>query len=467
MLEKGRVKAMKYRVERDVLGRVKVPAGAYYGSETARALENFKVSGMPLQKEFILTYVMLKRCAAIANMNAGKLDQRRCRAIVKACDEILKGKLADQFVVDTFQAGGGTSTNMNVNEVVANRAIEIMGGKKGNYSIVHPNDHVNMSQSSNDTFPTAMRISCLVALRPLVKSLEVLEKELESKSKQFRGIVKTGRTHLQDAVPIKMSQEFRGYAGEVRQGLRAVRLSGFQLLRLPIGGTAVGTGINASPEYTKYMLAELSKAFGAEFKKSENMFADMQSRVSELDLSDSLVEAAVALGKIANDFRLMASGPNSGIDEILLPAAQPGSSIMPGKINPSIPEMLNMVCFQVIGNGTAIREAVTAGQLELNVFEPVIIYNLLFSISILSSAARIFAEKAVRGLKANRERIAAYVKMDTSIATALSPHIGYAKAAQIARKAYREKKSVMEICIQMKILDKETLKKILNPRNEV
>ena len=457
----------KYRIESDALGKIKVSSNAYYGSETERAMGNFKVSGVTLQNEFIMAYVLLKKCAANANMKAGKLDRRRGNAITKACGEILDGRLADQFVVDVFQAGGGTSTNMNVNEVIANRAIEILGGRKGDYSIVHPNDHVNMSQSSNDTFPTAMRIASFMALKPLIDSLGILDRELSRKSVEFKGIIKTGRTHLQDAVPIRLGQEFRGYEGEVMMAIRSIRRSGLRLLSLPIGGTAVGTGINAGQRYSRLMIKELRKEFGEDFRLSENVFADMQSRISELDLSNSLVEAAVALGKIANDLRLLSSGPDSGINELILPAVQPGSSIMPGKINPSIPEMLNMVCFQVIGNGTAVREAVGAGQLELNVFEPVIIFNLLFSMRILSNGSRIFAERCVRGIKANKEQIAEYLKKDLSVATALSPYIGYAKAAEIAKMAHRQKKSVLQVCLGLKVLDKKTLKKVLNPRREV
>jgi aspartate ammonia-lyase len=457
----------RYRVEKDFLGKVNVPSDAYYGSETERAVENFKVSGMSLQQEFIMAYVLLKRCAAVANMKAGKLDAKKGNAIVKACDEILDGKLVEQFVVDVFQAGGGTSTNMNVNEVIANRAIEILRGKKGDYSIVHPNDHVNMSQSSNDTFPTAMKMASFVALKPLLSSLELLERELARKSKEFDGIIKTGRTHLQDAVPMRMGQEFKGYEGEVEHAIKTLKLSESQLLRIPIGGTAVGTEINSDAEYKRFMIQELSKEMHIHFEPSENMFADMQSRVSELELSNSLVETAVALGKIANDLRILTSGPNSGIAEIIIPAAQPGSSIMPGKVNPSIPEMLNMVCFQVIGNGTAVREAVSAGQLELNVFEPVMIFNLLFSMKILANGTRIFAEKCIRGIKPNKERIAEFLRMDTSIATALSPYIGYSKAAEIARIAYKEKKSVIDVCLERKILDKKTLERVLDPANSV
>lgn len=459
--------ASSYRTEKDVLGKVKVPSGAYYGSETARAVDNFRVSGMHLQEEFIMAYVMLKRCAAIANFNAMKLDKKRKDAIVKACDFILKGNMMDQFVVDVFQAGGGTSTNMNVNEVIANKAIEILGGRKGEYAIVHPNDHVNMSQSSNDTFPTAMNISAYIAMDSLIRSMKELEKALDSKRLEFMKVIKPGRTHLQDAVPIRMGEEFKGYLGEVSNAIKVLEFSRMLLLGLPIGGTAVGTGLNAGKKYKENMIAEIRKAFKADFKLSSNIFTGMQSRMDELSLSDSLVEAAVALGKISNDIRLLSSGPNSGIAEILLPAVQPGSSIMPGKINPSIPEMMNMVCFQVIGNGTAVREAVSAGQLEINVFEPVIIFNILFSIKILANGTEIFARKAIAGIKADKAKTSKYLEMDPSIATALSPYIGYNKAAMIARKAFKEKRRVIDVCLDLGVLDRKTLEKILDPSRQV
>jgi aspartate ammonia-lyase len=459
--------ASSYRTEKDVLGKVKVPSGAYYGSETARAVDNFRVSGMRLQEEFIVTYVMLKRCAAVANFNAMKLDKKRKDAIVKACDFILKGNMMDQFVVDVFQAGGGTSTNMNVNEVIANKAIEILGGRKGEYAIVHPNDHVNMSQSSNDTFPTAMNIASYLALDSLIKSMKELEKTLDSKRSEFMKIIKPGRTHLQDAVPIRMGEEFKGYLGEVSNAIKALELSRMLLLSLPIGGTAVGTGLNAGKKYKENMIAEIRRTFKADFRLSSNIFTGMQSRIDELSLSDSLVEAAVAIGKISNDIRFLSSGPNSGIAEILLPAVQPGSSIMPGKINPSIPEMMNMVCFQVIGNGTVVREAVSAGQLEINVFEPVMIFNILFSIKILANGTGIFARKAIAGMKADREKISTYLKMDPSIATALSPYIGYSKAAMIARKAFKEKRRVIDVCLELGVLDRKTLERILDPSRQV
>lgn len=457
----------RYRIEKDVLGKVKIPRDAYYGSETARALDNFQISNMHLQQEFLTAYALLKKCAATANVKAGKLDRSKGNAIVRACEEIARGKLMDQFTVDIFQAGGGTSFNMNVNEVVANRAIEILKGKKGDYSIIHPNDHVNMSQSSNDTFPTAIRLSCFVALKELSASLEFLEKELEKKGKEFHKIVKVGRTHLQDAVPMRLGQEFEGYTGLVKEAREAIESSVPELMRLPIGGTAVGTGINAGNDYKKYVIQEINKQFHADFKSSNNLFSDMQERMAELELSNSLSETAVALTKIANDFRLLSSGPNAGINEITLPAVQPGSSIMPGKINPSMPEMLNMICFQVAGNGTAIREAVNAGQLELNVFGPVIAFNLLFSIKILSNGSRTFSEKCVRGIKPNLEKINEYSRLNLSVATALTPYIGYSKAAEIAKIAHERKKSVMEVCLEMRILDKYKLSKILDPKNHL
>lgn len=458
--------AGNYRIEKDVLGKVKVPSSAYYGSETERALGNFKISGIVLQKEFLETYVALKKCAAVANFRSGKLDRKRKDAIVKACDFILKGNLMDQFVVDVFQAGGGTSTNMNVNEVIANKAIEILGGRRGSYSLMHPNDHINMSQSSNDTFPAAMNISIFIALGDLIKSMKELEKALNSKKDKFKSIIKPGRTHLQDAVPIRMGEEFKGYAGEVCNAIKALELSRTLLLNLPIGGTAVGTGLNAGGKYMRYMIEELRREFKADFRISPNIFTGMQSRIDELNVSDSLVEAAVALGKISNDIRLLSSGPSSGIGELILPAVQPGSSIMPGKINPSVPEMLNMVCFQVIGNGTVVREAVSAGQLEINVFEPVIIFNMLFSIRILEAGSRTFARKTISGLMADRKKIAEYLEMDPSIATALSPYIGYSKAAKIARKAFKEKRRVIDVCLELGILDKKTLEDVLDPSRQ-
>ena len=459
---------MAYRLERDVLGSVKVPKDAYYGSETQRAVENFQISGILVEQEFIAAYAELKRAAAAANMAAGKLDARKGRAIARACTEIMKGRLREEFVVDVFQAGAGTSTNMNLNEVIANRAIEILGGRRGNYRIVHPNDDVNMSQSTNDTFHTVMHISSYRAVREkLLPAMEGLEKALGGKAKSFRHIIKTGRTHLQDAVPIRLGQEFSGYEGGVASVRKRVEESANHLLAIPLGGTAVGTGINAGIAYQDMAIRELNKSTGYKFRKSESIFTSMQNPISELALAGSLAESSIMLGKIANDFRLLASGPRTGIGELFLPEVQPGSSIMPGKVNPSMAEMLNMVCFQVIGNSESVRHAVGAGQLELNVFMPVIAYNLLFSIRILSNGIAAFRMKCVDGIKANEVRTSRNLEMDISRVTALNPVIGYENAAKIARKAYLTGKSVREIALEEGVVDGKEIDRYLDPERMV
>ena len=455
-------KREKTRKERDALGIVSLPKDAYYGAETERAIKTYNVSGLKIQYEFISTYVRLKRCAAIANRKAGKLDARRAGAIVRACSDVLRMNLLREPGLDVFQAGAGTNINMYVNEVIANRAIEILGGRKGNYRIIHPNDHVNLSQSTNDTMPSVMRISSYIAARELCNALARLRGRLAGKAREFDGIVKVGRTHLQDAVPIRLGSEFSGYAGQIEHAIGFLGIVMQGLLRIPIGGTAVGTGINAGAAYRRQMIAELRKEFGIKLATSENVFADMQARLAELDLSNALTEAAIAIGKIANDIRLISSGPDAGIGEILLPAIHPGSSIMPGKVNPSVAEMMNMVCFQVIGSGSTIRETCSAGQLELNVFMPVIAYNLLFSMEILSRGSEIFAERCIKGIKADRERISEELGRDSAIATALAPYIGYAKAAEVVAKAHRDGRGIMEACLEMKILDRKTLAKILD-----
>jgi len=459
---------MRYRKELDVLGKVKVPSDAYYGSETQRAIDNFPISGMRMPKEFIRAYVMIKKSSAIANSKLGRLDAAKGAAIIRACNEILSGKLWDQFVVDIFQAGAGTNTNMNVNEVIANRAIEILGGKKGDYRIVHPNDHVNMSQSTNDTFHSAIRVSAYLALREkLAPALAALEKSLKRKSAEFAGIVKTGRTHLQDAVPITLGQEFSAYAAAAGKARDALLRSSEVFLEIPAGGTAVGTGINAPANFSREMLAALNRETGARFRKPKNMFYAMQNQIDEMALGELLGQTAVGLGKIANDLRLLSSGPYGGINEIVLPAVQPGSSIMPGKINPSVPEMLNMVCFQVIGNSTAIRWAANAGQLELNVFMPIIAFNLLFSIEILTNAVKVFEKRCVRGIRANLDAINRNLYNNLALATALSPYVGYAKASLIAKRAYKEGKGIIDVCMEMKLMDRKKLRSILDPKKMV
>ena len=456
------VKREKYRMEKDALGLVPVPEDAYYGAETERAVKLYNVSGLKVQGAFISTYVRLKKCAALANMKAGKLDARKAKAIVRACSDVLEMNLLKEPGLDIFQAGAGTNINMYVNEVIANRAIEILGGRKGEYKIIHPNDDVNLSQSTNDTMPSAIRISSYASAVELSVALEILRKRLSAKAGEFSSIVKVGRTHLQDAVPIRLGSEFSGYAGQVQHAISFMEIVMKGLLRIPIGGTAVGTGINAGSKYRKYMISELRNEFRIKLVYSENFFADMQARLAELDLSNAVSETAVAVGTIANDIRLMASGPDAGIGEISLPAVHPGSSIMPGKVNPSVAEMMNMVCFQVLGSGTTIREACASGQLELNVFTPVIAYNLLFSMGILSRGAEIFAERCIRGIRAERRHISDSLGKDSAIATALAPYIGYAKAAEVVAKARRDGKGIMETCLRMKVLDRKKLERILD-----
>ncbi len=459
---------MEYRTDEDVLGKVKVPKDAYYGPETQRTLNNFYASGVRVPFGMIRAYALLKKAAAVANMRDGKLDKKVARAISQACNEILSHKLDDQFVVDIFQAGAGTCTNMNVNEVVANRACEVLGGKRGDYKRVHPNDHVNMSQSTNDTAPSVVHIAAYLALEEhLLPELARLEETLHKKSVMFKDIVKVGRTHLQDAVPMTLGQEFSGYYQAVGSAREMVCDAQQRLLDLPLGGTAVGTMINADERYMRYAVEELNRLTGADFRAGKRRFAMMQQRLEELAVADSLKETATAVNKISNDLRLLASGPRGGLAEITLPEVLPGSSIMPGKINPSIPEMVNMVCHKVIGSCATVTEAANGGQLEINVFTPLIGYELLFSIQTLSNAVRALCDRCVRGIEANAARISQYVDMDISMATALSPYIGYAKASEIARRAYKEGKSVKQVCIEMKVMDRKKLDEVLDPRRHL
>ncbi len=455
----------RHRLERDVLGEVKVPSDAYYGSWTQRAIENFPVSGLRISGKFIRAYVIVKRSAALANMRIGKLDGKIGSSIVKACDEMLSGKLLDQFVVDVFQAGAGTSTNMNVNEVIANRAIEILGGRKGDYNIVHPNDHANMSQSTNDTFHTATHIAAYLAIRDgLLPALHNLEKSFSKKSEEFAAMLKIGRTHLQDAVPMTLGQEFSAYASAVGNSAKRLDLAKDALLELAIGGTAVGTGINAGPDYAKNVLGEITRYTGVKFESSKNLFTAMQNQNVESGIMGAVKNVAVALNKVANDLRLLSSGPRGGLGEITLPEVQPGSSIMPGKINPSVPEMFGMVCFEIMGNDVTVSTAAQSGQLELNVFMPIIAHNLLYSIEILANATKILDEKCVKGIRANKERLEENIERNLSLATALVPHIGYSKSADVARKAYLEGKTIRQVCIEMNLFKEKELDKILDAR---
>ena len=458
---------MRTRKERDALGFVEVLGDAYYGSETQRTINCFKISGLKVDIELVYSYVKLKKAAAIANMKAQKLDKNTALAIQKACDDVLSGKFDKEFILDPFQSGAGTSLNMNVNEVLANIAIEILGGKKGEYKKVHPNDHVNMSQSTNDTYPTAVNMTCYkIVHKELLPSLKKLMDSLELKATEFSEIVKIGRTHLQDAVPMRLGEEFDAYAGAIENCIISLENAERFLLYVPLTGTAVGTGLNTGKLYKKYVLKELRTITGINFKYPEHIFTNMSFRQEQLELSNSLNECAVTLSKICNDMRLLTSGPRAGLNEIILPAVLPGSSIMPGKINPSVIEMLNMVCFRVMGSSASISNAVAGGQLELNVFTPLISYELIFSIKILSNAIKTFEKFTVKGIKANKEKISGYLEMDLELATALNQYIGYANAAEIAKIALKEGKSIKQVCIERKILDRKLLDRILDPKND-
>jgi fumarate hydratase class II len=452
-----------YRVESDTMGEVKVPNSAYYGAQTQRAVENFPISGIRLPKEFIRAMAIVKLAAARANMQLGLLDPKKGEAIVSAAKEVMEGSLYEQFVVDVFQTGSGTSTNMNTNEVIANRAIELLGGKRGDKKLVHPNDHVNMCQSTNDVFPTAIHVSSAEAIgRKLIPALQSLAKVLEQKTIEFDDVVKAGRTHLQDAVPVTLGQEFSAYASMIRHGIRRAEFARDTLSELPLGGTATGTGLNAHPKYAELAIREVNRLTGFNFKKAENVFESMQGKDSCVEASGHLKTIAASLMKIANDLRLLNSGPRTGLGEIDMPATEPGSSIMPGKVNPVIPEAVNLVAAQVIGNDAAITVCGSLGQLELNIMMPVIAYDLLQSIEILANGSRVLAEKCVSGITADRERCYNYADRSLMVVTAITPHIGYDNAAKVAKKAIAENKSVRQVILEEKILPKEKLDEILD-----
>ncbi|BCS91135.1 MAG: fumarate hydratase class II [Candidatus Micrarchaeota archaeon] len=456
-----------YRIENDALGAVKVPKDAYYGSETQRALDNFKISNIKVSKRFIYYYALLKKAAAMANHDAGRLDDERFNYIIKAIGLILKGRYEDQFNLDIFQAGAGTNTNMNLNEVIANIALELANKSKGDYSYIHPNDHVNMSQSTNDTYHTAIHIAAYMESEALAKALEALIESIRKKEEEFKDIIKLGRTHLQDAVPLRLSQELSGFEGSLRYALDRLSYSREHLLYIPIGGTAVGTGINTSKDYKKNFIKHINDLTGARFKEAEFIFAQMSNLLEDLDMADALDVIATSLNKIANDIRLLNSGPRGGIAELIIPEVQPGSSIMPGKVNPSIAEMLNMVCYQIFGIRSTVHYAANNAQLQLDVFMPIVSFNLLFGIEILKNAALTFKDKLIEGMKPNLVNIKKHLDEDLSIATALSPYIGYAKAAEIARKAYLENKSVKQVCLEEHIMDEKKLDEILDPSKHV
>jgi fumarate hydratase class II len=451
-----------FRIEKDSLGEMRVPANAYYGAQTARAAENFPISNLRFSRRLIRALGHIKAAAARVNVQLHLLDGRRGKAIEAAALEVAAGKFDSEFVVDVFQTGSGTSTNMNANEVIAARAIEILGGTRGDKS-VHPNDHVNMCQSSNDVFPTAIHIAAMEAVEThTIPALRQLAGAFQVKATEFADVVKAGRTHLQDAVPISLGQEFCGYASVVRHGVARLENSRSHLSELPIGGTALGTGLNAHPEFAARVVAELRVLTGHLFRRADNPFEAMQNRDACVELSGMLKTIAVGLMKIANDLRLLTSGPRTGLNEIELPAVQPGSSIMPGKVNPVIPEAVNMVAAHIIGNDLAVSIAGLNGNLDLNVMMPVIAHNLLEGLEILGNVTKVLAEKCVRGIAANAAQCQAYGERTASLVTAVAPLIGYDAAAKIFEKALAENKPLREVLLEDGLMSKERLDEILD-----
>ena len=454
---------MSHRRERDPLGELDVPAEAYYGIQTQRAVGNFPISGIRAPAELVVAAVLVKKAAAEANASVGRLDPTVAKAIGQAADEILAGRHREQFVVDVYQAGAGTSHNMNTNEVLANRAAELLGGKRGEYSLVHPNDHVNMGQSTNDVYPTATRIALLLLSRGLVEAATALGRSLERKAETFADVLKTGRTHLQDAVPITLGQEFSGYAASMARGAAEVESAAKQLRELNLGATAVGTGLNAGPEYTDRAIANLRRYTSLDLTAAENRFRVTQSMGDVLAFSGAVRRLAVELSMIATNLRLLSMGPRAGLAEISLPAVQPGSSIMPGKVNPSIPEMTNQVCYQVIGCDATIAAATEAGELELNVMMPVIAWNGIHGVTILRQAMKILRIKCVDGIEANRERCRELLDRSAAVATALSPYLGYAVTAEIAKEAVATSRSIRDVVLARGLMAAARLDAILAP----
>lgn len=451
------------RIERDLLGEMELPEDAYYGIQTARAIENFPITGYPPHKELIRALGYVKKSAAMANSDIGVLNKKISAAIVAASEDVISGKLNNHFVVDSIQGGAGTSFNMNANEVIANRAIELLGGKKGNYMMVSPNTHVNMAQSTNDAFPTAIHIACLNLAKGLKSELKELIMAMEAKEKEFDKVIKMGRTHLQDAVPIRLGQEFGAYKRVLNRDLTRIKNSVDHLYEINMGATAVGTGLNAMPEYIALVVKYIAEHTELPFKNAENLVDATQNTDAYTELSSALKIVAINLSKIANDLRLMSSGPRTGLNEINLPPRQAGSSIMPGKVNPVMCEVINQIAFQVIGNDHTISIASEAGQLELNVMEPVLVFNLLQSLSILQNGIKVFKKYAIEGITANIDHCREMVEQSVGIITAINPHVGYEVAARVAKEAIQTNRSVREICIEKGILTEEELNVILDP----
>ena len=455
---------MTFRTEKDPLGEKQVPAEALYGIQTLRAVENFAISGLRPLPAFVDAVIWIKKAAALTHRRTGRLDPQLADAIVRAADEVLAGKYRDQFVVDVYQAGAGTSHNMNCNEVLANRANELLGASRGSYAPVHPNDHVNMAQSTNDVIPTALRLAVLATLPPLLAALNGLAESLAAKGREFDDVIKSGRTHLQDATPIRLGQEFTAYGHTLeRHGAKLAQAADW-LRQLNIGGTAVGTGLNAEPEYPRVMVEELRGITRMDLRDAEDRVQLMQSMGDAASFSGAVRACALDLNKIANDIRLLASGPRTGLAEILLPAVQPGSSIMPGKVNPSIAEMVNQVCYQVLGLDCTVALAAEAGQLELNVMMPVMAHNLVFALVILTNAITAFDQRCVRGITADAAQCAYWLERSPALVTALAPKLGYAEAAKLAKEAVASGLTVRELVVKKGLLQGKELESVLDLR---
>jgi len=454
-----------FRIDNDSLGKVKVPYSAYYGPFTARAINLYKVTGQRTHTNLIRAYVMVKRSAALANKELKVLDSKKAQAIVKSCDEILAGKLLDEFVIDAINSGAGTAFNMNTNEVIANRALEILGKRKGEYEIISPNDHVNMSQSSNDTYPTAMHVAILLNMKGTIVSLDNLIASLQRVARKFTGFIKIGRTHLMDAIPVTLGNEFEQYAFSLKHARTRLVQTTDLICYVGLGGTAVGTGANAPKGYRQLAIRNLSKVAALNLKPSENMFYSLQSKYDVANCSSSLRNLAIELSKLANDIRLMASGPTAGLSEILIPAVHAGSSIMPGKVNPSLAECLNMICFNIIGNDVSAALAAQAGQFELNVMMPSMLKCVLESTDMLKNFLPIFAANLVDGIKANNGKLESYIQKSPVLVTLLNPYIGYLKAAEIYKESLKTNKSIRELVLSKGLMSNEQLDKVLSRQN--
>lgn len=452
-----------YRIEKDFLGELEVPVNAYYGIQTLRAAQNFPITGYKIHHELIVALAMIKKSAALVNIELGYLNPDLGKPIGIAAQEMIDGKFHDQVIVDPIQGGAGTSLNMNINEIITNRALEIMGKEKGDYFHLSPNTHINMSQSTNDTFPTAVHIATIRLIHELLDTMNRMHQAFEKKAKEFDSVLKMGRTHLQDAIPIRLGQEFKAYSRVISRDIRRIKQSSKQLYEVNIGATAIGTGLNADPRYAKKMVDTLSKISGLSLRSADDLVDATQNTDAYTEVSSTLKISMLNMSKIANDLRLLASGPQNGFNEIFLPPRQPGSSIMPGKVNPVMCEVINQVAFQVIGNDCTIGAASEAGQLELNVMEPVLVFNLLQSIEIMKNAFEVFTDNCIEGIKANLKRCEEYVEQSVGVITAVSPHIGYETASRIARESINSGRPVRELCLLYDILSEEELNLILDP----